>query len=64
MEIKYEVDCYFPARQNCLVTLYQNAHVPPEMPQFEGLNSYPNDCWHDMYNSLMEAEQLICITGK
>ncbi len=37
MERTYEVPCYFPMQRNCHVTLYQNAHVPKDMPVFENL---------------------------
>jgi phospholipase D1/2 len=74
-EKTYEVDCYFPVRRNCLVTLYQDAHSLgiQQMPQFNLLsesmsrfssNEYvPRSCWKDIYYSLIEAKHMICITG-
>ena len=59
----YEVNCYFPMRQNCHVTLYQDACVPPNLPQFAALPVYPSSCWHDVYTSIMGAQYFICITG-
>ena len=49
--------------QNCHVTLYQDACVPPNLPQFANLPVYPASCWHDLYNTIMAAKQIICITG-
>ena len=63
LEQGYGVDCYFPVRENCRVTLYQDAHVPPDLPQFQDLSVYPKDCWNDMYHSVVGAERFICITG-
>lgn len=37
VERTYDVPCYFPMQRNCNVTLYQNAHVPPNMPQLANL---------------------------
>ena len=44
------------------MTLYQDAHVPTGMTQFEGMHQ-PACCWNDVYDALMSAQQLICITG-
>ena len=67
MEHRYEVDCYFPVQKGCHVTLYQDAHCLPDMPQFSTmppvLNHYPRSCWRDLYDTLMEAQHIICITG-
>ncbi len=69
VERTYEVPSYFPMQRNCNVTLYQNAHVPKNMPVFENLigpdgNRYDAaSCWHDLYHCLMAAENIICITG-
>ena len=75
LEQTYQVDCYFPMRHNCLVTLYQDAHALDiqEMPQFNLLAQQmshlppneiaPRSCWKDLYYSLMEAKHIICITG-
>ncbi len=86
----YNVDCYFPMRENCKVTLYQvrklmnarctskkhsfihslkDAHAHEEMPLFatmerpDGVVHKPRSCWKDMYGDLMQAQQVICITG-
>lgn len=69
MEKTYEVDCYFPMHSNCHVTLYQDAHCLPDMPQFlqmqrpDGQTHQPRSCWMDLYYTLMEAKEVICITG-
>ena len=61
----YEVQSYFPARQNCPVTLYQDAHINENMIQFVGLDpeQLPKSCWEEMYMALFNAKHLICITG-
>ena len=63
----YQVDCYFPMHQNCLVTLYQDAHCSQtvKMPQFQSMPfpHTPPSCWKDVYNAFIEAKHLICITG-
>ena len=75
LEQTYEVDCYFPMRRNCLVTLYQDAHALDiqQMPQFNTMAQQmshlpieqvtPRFCWKDLYYALMEARHIICITG-
>ena len=75
LEQTYEVDCYFPMRRNCLVTLYQDAHALDihQMPQFKELGQQmshlpldqvvPRSCWKDLYDTLMQAQHIICITG-
>ena len=63
LEKTYEVPCYFPMHQDCKVTLYQDAYVPPGLPQFANLPTYPASCWKDVHQTLMEAKQYICITG-
>ena len=63
----YEVDCYFPMRKNCLVTLYQDAHALDiqQMPHFNMMNPphQPRSCWKDLYYAFVEAKHIICITG-
>ena len=69
----YEVDSYFPMKTSNNVTLYQDACCPNVqhlMPQFQMLclpdgstNHQPASCWSDLYQSLMGANQIICITG-
>ncbi len=51
------------------VTLYQDAHCLPNMPQFtamerpDGQIHNPRSCWTDLYNTIMNAQEIICITG-
>ena len=64
LENTYNVEpCYFPMQQNCRVTLYQDACVPKNLPQFAKLPIYPASCWHDLYDTIMAAKKVICITG-
>ena len=49
--------------QNCRVTLYQDACVPKNLPQFANLPVYPASCWHDLYDTIIAAKEVICITG-
>ena len=64
LENTYNVEpCYFPMHQNCRVTLYQDACVPKNLPQFANLPVYPASCWHDLYDTIMAAKEVICITG-
>ena len=71
----YEVDCYFPMRKNCFVTLYQDSHALDihQMPQFNLMAQQmphlsleqvvPKCCWKDIYHSFIGAQKIICITG-
>ena len=45
------------------MTLYQDACVPKNLPQFAKLPIYPASCWHDLYYTIMAAKKVICITG-
>ena len=69
VERTYYVDCYFPMQQNNMVTLYQDAHCSDHMAQFTQMMRpddqphVPRSCWKDLYFALMEAEEIICITG-
>ena len=71
MQKTYDVDCYFSMKQGCRVTLYQDAHCLPvdQMPQFQQMQRpdqqphQPRSCWTDMYESIKEAQEIICITG-
>ena len=64
LENTYNVEpCYFQMHQNCRVTLYQDACVPKNLPQFANLPVYPASCWHDLYDTIMAAKEVICITG-
>ncbi|CAD5190765.1 unnamed protein product [Musa acuminata subsp. malaccensis] len=60
-------DAYFPVRKGCLVTLYQDAHVRdgelPEIRLEEGAIFEHNKCWEDICHAILEAHQLIYITG-
>jgi len=63
----YDVDCYFPMQRECRVTLYQDAHCLDTHTQFRSmppaLGHYPRSCWRDLYETLMGAQHIICITG-
>ena len=58
-------------RSGCRVTLYQDAHCLPESPNIpfqslerpDGQEHQPNTCWKDIYDSLKNANEIICITG-
>ncbi|ROT66238.1 uncharacterized protein [Penaeus vannamei] len=69
MDMTFEVpDCYFPLREGCKVTVYQDAHCPP-LPLFESVPTasgepYDPPCaWTDLYKALNNAQRLIYITG-
>ena len=77
-ELPYEIDAYFPAQKHCGVTLYQDAHVPAELSSCSrdvDTDDYDEDeseamhtlshssCWKDVHSALIQAENLICITG-
>ncbi|XP_024017312.1 phospholipase D alpha 1 isoform X2 [Morus notabilis] len=58
---------FFPQRNDCRVTLYQDAHVPnkflPKIP-LDGDKCYePNRCWEDIFDSICHAKHLIYIAG-
>ena len=62
----YDTDGYFDTKQNCRMTLYQDAHVPKCMNlenTSDMQNICLNSCWKDLYSTLVEAQNLICITG-
>ena len=59
----YEINSYFTAHENCFVTLYQDAHVPEGLGQFSNALTQPNSCWKDLYMSIIEAQEFICIGG-
>ena len=56
---------YFPTRTNCRVTLYQDAEVPSTMQRFKTMNPphQPSGCWRDIYDAIMDAKHIICITA-
>ncbi|XP_063869848.1 uncharacterized protein LOC135105560 isoform X3 [Scylla paramamosain] len=69
IEATFEVpDCYFPLREGCGVTLYQDAQCPA-IPFFEGVPTatgepYEPPCaWKDLYYALTNAQRFIYITG-
>ncbi|MQL87994.1 hypothetical protein Taro_020544 [Colocasia esculenta] len=58
---------FFPQRQGCKVTLYQDAHVPdnfiPKIPLSNGNYYEPHRCWEDIFDAISGAQHLIYITG-
>ncbi|KAK1256657.1 Phospholipase D alpha 1 [Acorus gramineus] len=58
---------FFPQRQGCKVTLYQDAHVPdnfiPKIPLASGKYYEPHRCWEDIFDAISNAQHLIYITG-
>ena len=66
----YDTDGYFDTKENCRMTLYQDAHVPENIHLVEHSGNTKdmqkvsaNSCWNDLYGALVEAKNLICITG-
>ena len=66
----YDTDGYFDTKENCRMTLYQDAHVPENIHLVEHSGNTKdmqrvsaNSCWNDLYGALVEAKDLICITG-
>ncbi|XP_072960856.1 phospholipase D alpha 1-like isoform X1 [Typha angustifolia] len=58
---------FFPQRQDCKVTLYQDAHVPddfvPQIPLANGRYYEPHRCWEEIFDAISNARHLIYITG-
>jgi phospholipase D1/2 len=59
---------FFPQRQGCRVTLYQDAHVPegfiPGIALGDGERRYEaHRCWEDIFDAINGARHLIYITG-
>ncbi|KAF5453331.1 hypothetical protein F2P56_028240 [Juglans regia] len=58
---------YFPLRKGGMVTLYQDAHVPdgslPDVMLDRGMYYVHGKCWHDIFDSILQARRLIYITG-
>ncbi|XP_034922554.1 phospholipase D alpha 1 [Populus alba] len=58
---------FYPQRQGCKVSLYQDAHVPdkfiPKIPLASGGYYNPHRCWEDVFDSITNAKHLIYITG-
>ena len=66
----YDTDGYFDTKENCRMNLYQDAHVPENIHLVEHSGNTKdmqevsaNSCWNDLYGALVEAKDLICITG-
>ena len=65
----YEVDGYFKMHRGCHVTLYQDAHCPPDLPYLNmvqgpnGSQVEAKSCWTELYYSIEGASHMICITG-
>ncbi|KAK7078977.1 Phospholipase D, partial [Halocaridina rubra] len=69
IEATFEVpDCYFPLREGCKLTPYQDAHCPA-LAFYEGISAFTDEpynppcAWIDLYNALNSAEKFIYITG-
>ncbi|KAL7093515.1 hypothetical protein ACP275_11G044800 [Erythranthe tilingii] len=58
---------FFPQRNGCRVTLYQDAHVPdnfiPKIPLAGGKFYEPHRCWEDIFDAIYNAKHMIYITG-
>ncbi|KAJ6696348.1 PHOSPHOLIPASE D ALPHA 1 [Salix koriyanagi] len=58
---------FYPQRQGCKVSLYQDAHVPdkfiPKIPLSSGENYDPHRCWEDVFDAITDAKHFIYITG-
>ncbi|KAK4274433.1 hypothetical protein QN277_017653 [Acacia crassicarpa] len=60
---------FFNQRENCKVTLYQDAHVLDDfikvsIPLSGGIRYYnPGRCWQDIFSAIYNAKYLIYITG-
>ncbi|KVH93783.1 phospholipase D alpha 1-like isoform X1 [Cynara cardunculus var. scolymus] len=58
---------FFPQRNGCKVTLYQDAHLPgnftPRIPLCGGKYYEPHGCWEDIFDAISNAKHLIYITG-
>lgn len=58
---------FFPQRNGCRVSLYQDAHVPnnfiPKIP-LSGEKYYePRRCWEDVFDAISNAKHLIYVAG-
>lgn len=58
---------FYPQRQGCKVSLYQDAHVPdgfiPKIPLAGGKDYEPHRCWEDIFDAITNAKHMIYITG-
>jgi phospholipase D1/2 len=53
------VPAYFPERRGCEVRLYQDAHVPADVP-----SSYERGrCWEDICMAVLGAQKLVYVAG-
>ncbi|KAI9201248.1 hypothetical protein LWI28_020671 [Acer negundo] len=64
-------NCYFPVRHGGSVTLYRDAHVPPDddsmaQPKIELENGEVfkhENCWEDICHAILEAHHLVYVLG-
>ncbi|KAK1413955.1 hypothetical protein QVD17_29692 [Tagetes erecta] len=58
---------FFPQRNGCKVSLYQDAHLPnnfmPKIRLTGGKYYKPRRCWEDIFDAISNAKHLIYITG-
>jgi phospholipase D1/2 len=58
---------YFPMRTGCMVSMYQDAHVPPGcLPKVVDVNGAPyaqRSAWVEMYNAMLGARKVIYVSG-
>ncbi|GKV06309.1 hypothetical protein SLEP1_g18209 [Rubroshorea leprosula] len=58
---------FFPQRNGCKVTLYQDAHTPngfiPKIPLAGGKCFEAQGCWEDIFNAISNAKHMVYITG-
>ncbi|XWS16444.1 hypothetical protein CRYUN_Cryun34aG0088000 [Craigia yunnanensis] len=58
---------FYPQRQGCKVSLYQDAHIPdgfvPKIPLAGGKYYEPHRCWEDIFDAITHAKHFIYITG-
>ncbi|PON89019.1 Phospholipase D [Trema orientale] len=58
---------FYPQRNGCRVTLYQDAHVPdkisPKITLSGGKYYEPNRCWEDIFDAIYNARHFIYIAG-
>lgn len=57
---------FFPQRNGCRVTLYQDAHTPngfsPKIPLAGGKCYEAQGCWEDIFNAISNAKHMVYIT--
>ena len=51
----YEVPCYFPMTSGNMVTLYQDAHVPPDLPQFKAVELPNGQVCQNIYSAFLRS---------